>query len=263
MSNGCDPVYPQRFAHAVGNYRTYFTIVPYDDAILTGMLPGDLELATQSITPAGTHPLVFLFGKHFDVRPNIIPFGGMTYLEYICAIPFVQWRRSSNKYQGPFSYMPRMYLNELIPTLLGYMYAYPKQMARMEGNPPTDSHYGVRTLLQDEALIEGSFNRSGPQLPPADFPNFANVRAVFEQPFVGKYEIGPYVCSKLTFKLDQAIIQSCTAEVEVERAFVPGLELGSILRPGIDTDPLGSFYMSVPWELTLPFGCDCIDCKQP
>lgn len=261
MSTGCDPVYPSQLAHAVGYYRTYFAIIPFDDAVLTGMLPGELELAPQTMTPPGTHPLVFLFGKHFDVRPNFIPFGGLTYLEYICAIPFVQWRNASHDYKGPFAYMPRMFLDELFPTLLGYMYAYPKVMARMSGNPPTDSLYDVRSLLQDEALIQGTFNTFGPQLPPVDFPNFAHVREVFEMPFIGKYEIGPYVCSKLTFKLDQAIIQPATANIEVAREFVDGLLPGSFIRPSIDADPLGSFYMAVPWELTLPFACQCIGCK--
>ena len=260
MSSGCDPVYPKLFADAVGYYRTFYTVMAMDDALLSGLLPSKLELAPQAVTPAGTHPLVFLMGKHFDVRPDFIPFAGMTYLEYICAIPFVQWRDSSNAYRGPFAYMPRMYLNELFPTLLGYLYAYPKLMARIAGNPPTDSLYAVRSLIQDEPILKGTFERRGPELPPDAFPHFAHVRQIFDMPFIGKHELGPYICSKLTFKLQEATLQACDAQIEIQREFVPGLNPQSFTIPGIDSSPLGAFYMAVPWTMTLPFGCDCIDC---
>ncbi len=258
---GCDPIYPNSFPKAVGFYRSFFTMLPFDSAILAALLPPKLELGPQSMTPAGTHPLVLLFGKHFDVRPELIPFGGMSYLECIIAIPNVQWRDERNDYRGPFAYMPRLYLDELWPTLLGYLYAYPKLVARMEGRPPEDPHYRVRSLVKDNPLIHGEFLRRGPQLAPTDWPNFANVRGVFEQPFIGKLELSPYTCSKLTFKLDQASVQPCSADVDIEREFLPGVEPASYLVDGIDVDALGSFYIAVPWELTLPFGCSCIGCK--
>ena len=31
---------------------------------------------------------------------------------------------------------------------------------------------------------------------------------------------------------------------------------------GIEDEAMGSFDIHVPWELTLPFGCDCLECKD-
>ena len=259
--SGCDPIYPSCFLKAVGYYRTYCVVLPFDDAVLQGMLPSKLELAPQSVTPTGTHPIVFLFGKHFDVRPNIIPFFGMTYLEYVCAIPFVQFRDSARDYPGPFAYMPKLFLNELWPTILGWLYAYPKVTAPMTGNPPSDSFYSARTLVGDRPLFEGNFERRGPQQPPSDFPHFAALKQIFEIPFIGKFDWTPYICSNLDFKLDQATVQACTADINIQSEFIPGLEPASYTVDGLDTSALGAFYMALPWDLTMPFACNCIDCK--
>jgi hypothetical protein len=258
MSERCEPVIPDFPIHAEGFYRTWVVVLPYPRASLVEMMPGRLELAPQTMTPAETHPLVLLFGHHFDVRPNFLPFGGMTYHELVTAIPFVRWRDAGrDDYRGPFAYLPRLFLDEVLPTALGYLYAYPKEIARIHGG----RRYTIRSLVKDRSILSGTFTPHGAERAPADEPNFEDVRPIFEMPFVGRYApLGPYACSNLDFELERGELRPCTARVRIERPYLPGLSAGSYRLDGIDEAPLGAFELAVPWTLTPPFACGCISC---
>ena len=258
MTTPCDPVYPQYPAYAVGFYNTHVVNVLYDNDVIDGLLPDELERAPQTLSGPGQHPVTFLFGRHSHVRPNFIPFGGMNYYEFIFAIPFVQWKDpNAYTYRGPFAYMPRMFLDKLFPTILGHFYAYPKELARIHGG----NDYDVHSLLLDKPLLRGEFSPYGAPAPPDDFANFAPIREIFELPFIGQWEFGPYVCSKLTFLLDESMARPSDAVVEIQYEFLPGITPRLFTLPGLDVTPMGSFTLSVPWNLTLPFSCGCIECS--
>lgn len=264
MSQNCTPdsihmpTYPLK---ALGYYRTFGVVVPIDVATAQASLPDELEIMPQDITPSGTHPLMLLFGKQFDVHPNFAPILNMTYLEHVSALPFVRYRDTENDYKGPFAFLPKLYLNELLPTLLGHLYAYPKTWARVAGNPPYDEVYSVHGLLSGDPIVQAVFERSGPQAPADHFEHFAKIRSIFEMPFIGQYEFGSLICSNLNFKIPQATIQSATANVAIQREYIQGLAPSTYQSVGIEDSPLGGFYMATPWELTPPFGCDCIKCS--
>ena len=260
MSQTCEPEYPKFFAEGIGQYDTRVVVQAVDEAIVEGMLPDELELAPQSVTGDGKHPLMMLFGRQSGVRPDFMPEAvGMNYDEFIVVLPFVQWRAEcKKKYRGPFAFMPRLYLDELFPTLLGWWYAYPKELARMSSG----DHYSVDSLVFDRPILRGAFVPYGPTQSPDDFPNFERLRPIFEIPLVGKLDLNPspYRCSHMTFELERATAQACEATVDIMSPFLPGLVPGVYRTAGLDVEPLGAFLLDVPWRLTLPFNCGCIDC---
>lgn len=256
MAHSCDPVYPTYPAHAQGVYHAHAVQVLMSEAVIDGLLPAGLERAPLEQESPGQHPVTLLFGRHEHVRPDFIPFGGLDYEEFIFAIPFVQWEDERMAYRGPFAFMPRMYLDELLPTLLGYMYAFPKEVARIQGG----EHYQIHSLLLDRRIITSDFAPHGPRLAPAEFEHFGAARALFEQPFVGKLDVGPFVCSHMNFHLEQCVVQACEAAVEIEHEFLPGVIPQLILSSGLDVSPAGAFTITSPWTLTLPFPAASIRC---
>jgi hypothetical protein len=224
------------------------------------MLPEGLVLGPQSLFPPGQHPALFLFGHHQGVRPNILHVLGMDYLEFLIAIPHVQWKTATNPYRGPFAFMPRLYLDRLLPVLGGWLYGYAKRRARIRADERT---YEVRSLLGNSPLITGRFTPRGNPGPLSAFPNFAELAELFQQPFVAQTLLGFFCCSHQDFELDQATMQALEADVDVATAFLPGLPTGSRHFSGIDQVPRGAFRIRVPWTLPPPFDCACLRVRFP
>ncbi len=233
-------------------------IPPMSNAAVQAMLPGGLELGPQTLAPAGQHPICFMFCLQKDVRPPLLGLG-LKYLELILAVPFVQWTHPTNSYRGPFIFMPRLYLDRWLPVILGWFYGFAKVRARMS---TAENYYRVRSLLRDRPIISGDFAPHGPIGPPSSFPHFEPVRDLFRQPFVAKSIVGPFICSRFDFHLDDAHMQSIDATVHLTEAFVPGLAVGDFHVPGIDMTPVGAFYIQIPWTLSPPFRCGCLKTGQ-
>jgi len=245
-------IYPHSRIYAVGTYLASAMFLPLKSEAVLAMLPRALELAPQSLTPAGQHPVLLLFGHHHDVHPNFLRIEGMDYLEFVVAIPYLQWRHTRNAYRGPFAYMPQLYLNEWLPVFLGWFYGYAKWRALMRAGPRS---YEVKNLVRDTPLISLNFDTQGPFGPIAEFPLFDALRESFKLPFVGRTLLGFWLCSYLDFKLDKGLLQSITGNVRIASAFVPGLPVGDFHFDGLATQPLGAFRIMVPWTLAVPLEC--------
>ncbi|MEM1348040.1 MAG: hypothetical protein AAGI01_05730, partial [Myxococcota bacterium] len=199
MSAQCDPVYPRFPLSGRGRYEAAVAVMPFDAVLLSALLPEDLELGAQSITVGGSHPLIFLFGHQRGVRPNVVPLGGWSYLEFISIIPFVRWRNERFAYRGPFAYMPRLFLDQTIPTIAGHLYGYTKRLARLSS---TATEYRVHSMGLDKPIVRAELGPSMPPTPPAHSPNFAPLRPIFDLPLIAQYPFGAYVSSFVTFALD-------------------------------------------------------------
>jgi hypothetical protein len=214
------------------------------------MLPNQLELAPQDLTPPGQHPILLLFGRQQHVRPNFLHTKGQDYLEFIVAVPYVQWAVPGYPYHGPFAFLPRLYLDHWLPTVLGWLCGFAKRRAIMA---ETADAYEVRFLLTQKLAIRGNFAGRGDLRPPADFSHFEPMRDVFLLPLVTRMAMGYCVCLDFDWHLDKAQLQAVDGRVDVGHAFVPGLPVDSFVVKGLDDAPLGAFRFVVPWSLTRPF----------
>ena len=243
----------------VGIYFTSAVVLALPDKTARHLLVPGLELGPQNLTPAGTHPLLCMFGYQRDVRPPIHIFPGMDYLEFIAALPWIHWREAASPCGRPFVFMPRLYLNRFLPTVLGWVCGYAKQLARLHMRKTV---YHVRSLFTPGRLITGSFTLRGNPAPPAEFQFFPPIQEVFRQRFIGQGPLGRFVCTEFNFNFQEAKMQAIAAEGDITNECLPGLPAQGYQVPGIDEDPLGAFQLHVRWELTPPFDCSLLEAGE-
>ena len=241
---------------AVGTYRSDCAVVPLPVETVRRMLPRGAAPGPQTLAPAGEHPVLFMFGRHHGVHPVVLPIRGGSYHEMITAVPFLEYGKpGGDPARGPYAFMPRLYLDDWIFVMLGWVYGYDKVRARIEDAP---GRYRVSALLSGRTIVTGHFDPKGDAGPVSGFPNFAAVAPAFQQPFLGKTFLGPIVCSIMTFELEKAVLRSAEARIAVDTAYVRGMPVREFRVPGIDAAPLGAFSIEVPWTLSYPMSCACV-----
>ncbi|MGH8517432.1 MAG: FAD-dependent oxidoreductase, partial [Panacagrimonas sp.] len=220
--------------------------------IVQGMLEPGLTLAPQDLAPAGQHPVLLLFGWQSDVRPNRVPFGGGRYMEFIVSVPFVQHAhpRLHERCPGPFIYMPRLYLDQLFPTLLGiWGYGYNKTLATIQAD---QTDYTVYRRSTQSALISASYQATGATGAETDFPNFSLTRKPYALPLISRTRFGQWHYSFYDFALGQALIQPIEMTIKVYSREVGGLPPGTYTVPSIQKQGLGAFFITTDATISNP-----------
>ena len=171
-------------------------MLPFPRATVAAMLPKGLQLAPQTLTGPDEHPVILLFARQRDVRPNQLPFG-MNYAEFICAVPWAQHSDPALQDLPPLIVPTKLYLDSMPPILLGiYGYGFPKERAAMFVD--MDS-YIIRDAKTDEEIISCSFDRTGPQVRAHDLQMFDQTRAGYEMAMVTRNRIGQWQYSVYDF----------------------------------------------------------------
>ncbi len=220
--------------------------------IVQGMLEPGLTLAPQDLTPAGQHPVLLLFGWQSDVRPNRMPFGGGRYMEFIVSVPFVKHAhpRLDKDCPGPFIYMPRLYLDQLFPTLLGiWGYGYNKKLATIQAD---QNDYTVYRRSTQNALISASYQATGKTGSETDFPHFSLTRKPYALPLISRTRFGQWHYSFYDFALGQALIQPIEMTIKVYSPEVGGLPPGTYTVPSIQKQGLGAFFITTDATISNP-----------
>jgi len=223
--------------------------LPASDAV--AMLTSNAELAAQSLTPPGTHPVILLMGEHTGVRVKFLP-GSIDYREALVSVPWVR-RRGAACGSGPLAHVSRLWLDRLAPVAGGWTFGFPKIWSRVE---MSDTSYGVQSILSCTRLLDARFEARGAPAPTSQFHNFGLVRPIFEQPFLQRLLLaGPSCVEVMDFGLDRATLQPIEATVEARRGFLRGFPTGARELKSIDESPLGAFRLELSWTLTAPMSC--------
>lgn len=237
--------------HAISKYAA--PIVPLEVPVgaIDALLPGGLERCEKPPGATnGTHPVLIPLAHNFDTRPSMFPLFAMNYLEFSVVIPGICRKGCST----PFTYIPILYLNRLLPILLGrIVYGFPKSAARISID---GARYRASTLFTGRELVTANLTPAGEPLPPAEFPHFAAIKPMLEYPIVTHLLGLFYVCSTMRWELDtEARIQPVNGDLRLSPSFFPGLPRSDFRISGIDTTPLGAFYLRTGWTMTLPHHC--------
>ena len=254
--------------------RVQVLVLPAD--AVAKLLPRGLQLAPQPVVPFGWHP-VYVMSSHDKFSAW---FGDMDYDELMIAVPWVQVDDPAATNPGPFVYMPRLYLNAIVPRELGvHIYGWEKQAATITvttAGPRTDyrvmsASAGASTSATSAPTITGTFREiagQGPR-PPGDFANFTIVRQLFEQPTISQaYRIidagafttrsGPFLATTVLFQVDQpgTTVQAIESELVVGPSLTPpGIPPGTYKSAGLDTNELGAFRLQCKIMVSLPGSC--------
>jgi hypothetical protein len=249
----------------VGDYDACVMVFSVDAALVTSLLPPDLELRPQSITPAGKHPVLLFVGEQAQVRGVLVPGEFcrwltpiglcMKFLEAAIAIPYVRQIGVSATIPDHFCSV-KLYLNEALPVYLGRLCGFPKIKGLLSR---TGNSYEVKTESGDP-LLDLTFTPHGAFLAPSAFPHFGPLRPMFEQPHIGQLFslltplLATYVCASMDLRLATATLQSVDISGEITEEFSTVLP-NTFSFGGIENQALGAFRIRTTWELPPPTAC--------
>lgn len=232
------------------------TYVPLDS--LTPLIPQHMELPPSRIHHDGLHPIIYMFGYTQHLHFVWLPMRGFGYLEFAVGIPGLRLKDPRQKYAGPFTFVPRLYLNQLYPTVLGWMVGYNKMMRAMYTE---EDGYHVRYRATPHDILHAKFTPCAPAEHPPRGEHIPHWEYLTMQPQVNLF-LHRYLLF-LHYHLDwpNAIVQPVEADLEVfTDDGIPGLKPGHYHWPGLnmgkvidDRAPEGAFRMWAPFELLAPF----------
>ncbi|WP_170311868.1 NAD(P)-binding protein [Sulfitobacter sabulilitoris] len=223
-------------------------MVPFARQTVAAMLPKGLQLAPQTLTGPQEHPVILLFARQRDVRPNQLPFG-MNYSEFICAVPWVQHTDPALQDLPPLIVPTRLYLDSLPPILLGiYGYGFPKVRAAMTVDMDT---YVIRDPKTDEEIISCSFDRTGPQDAAYKFEMFNQARPGYEMAMVTRNRVGQWQYSVYDFSLGQSLLEPLDMQIRISSDHL-GLPRGTIKPPSIAASPFGAVFLTSDATINNP-----------
>jgi hypothetical protein len=240
------------WAYAYGHLDVTVVVVATPLAELGAQLKAGQRPAAQTMTPAGTHPQVLLFGQHSHVRNWFqSPARGGRYDEWIIATPFLEWTDSRGA-TSAWATMSRLYLDSAWFTLLGWLYAYPKKVARMTATTQP-GRYQVLTFPGSQPRVEMEWEPAGAAMPWPGFPNSEALASLFGQPFLERFFALPWLGSRMWFELATSTVQGARVRARIHdgcaRGFSPqSIDCGSIVE-GIP----GAFRLSCDWMLSRPY----------
>lgn len=266
---------------AYGTIDTRVTVLVLPAADVVKLLPQGLELAPQPVVPSGFHP-VYILSSHDTFQAW---FGDMDYQEMMLAVPYVQISEARGRYPGPYIYMPRLYLNDAVPRLLGvHLYGWEKEAATITNETVGDvTTYTVTNQPGAAPALVGTFREipGVPAQPPSSFsdsPNFTIVRQLFEQPTISqaahilfpdaftRFKPGPLFATTVLYQIDQpgTTVQPIEAELVISSSLTPaGIPPGTYRTPSLLASPLGSFRLQCKQFVTLPGSCRSVDFPRP
>lgn len=252
------PLIPFNHINLIGEGIMRGVTVVLPTAEVQNLLPHGLELGEQRLTPSGTHPILLFFYDMLRVHmsvPTLLP--SMSYREHLVGVPhaYVAPGPMGSARSGPFFFIPRLYLDNYLPTLGGVLFwGFAKQMANIT---ITQDRYAV-SGTSGESLISLDLKPTGDSRPITHYASFEPIYHILCQPLVTQVPlaVGPwFAASMFDKKWSTAELQPLSTVVRIHQAFVPGLPCGRFpaegCAAGIDQSPLGSFVLKTRWRSSL------------
>ncbi|MDO9418444.1 NAD(P)-binding protein [Pararhizobium sp.] len=229
-----------------------FHALPKED--VRTMLPQGLVLSKQSLTPAGTHPVTFLFNRQTNVCPSFLPqfLGFKSYLESIVAINCVEMNGGDGTI---FSFLPALFLDNRLATFSGrFFYGLAKHFAK---NEMTASTY--RTATQQNAPVWAmQFFDCSPACRLVELGNIGLVRALLDTPILTPRGTASWQAMAFDFSVGSAFAAPVSTQIDIFATNGIGLPAGRLISPPFRPDPEetglpGAFRCWTSWTLSNPF----------
>jgi len=243
-----------------GVYNATMVTLSLPRAEVESMLAEGLELGTppDGVLKDGEHPVVFAFGYQTDVRPVIhvgkFPFD-WTYQEFILAVPFVRFAEHPER--GQLTHPVNLYLDDLPPVVLGWVYGLPKQLADSFEVDETSYRIFAKpgNASESQSVVASNWIGHGEKKPAMEFPNFGPLSQGLQLPLVGAYKVPGFMCSNFNWGLDVMQLTAATGSVEVDASFVGQIQPRNVSFVGVDESPISGYLMETKWTMSAPFEC--------
>jgi uncharacterized protein with NAD-binding domain and iron-sulfur cluster len=189
------------------------------------------------------HDLVFVFARQHGVRPGLLPFGGLRYLEVFELVPGVVVESSNRRI--PFNYMPHLLVDALLPVLIGQTaYGFNKQLARIQHS---EGSFDVRGSFGQTQAQFGPIGLPGPI---GSLPDVADLASLLQLPLIGLASDGTFVMSHVHFELHAGTFQRVGGAVSLGAPFGPSQR--QMVFSGNGAPGPWGFRMTCPWRLSMP-----------
>ncbi|MBV8906033.1 MAG: hypothetical protein JOZ22_20540 [Acidobacteriia bacterium] len=256
-----------------GNYGTVVAFLQQKRDLVAQCLPPELMLEETGQPPEDRHPIAVTFGQQNNVRAFVNPpTMGLQYLESVIIIPRVYLRPEVAKqkfgkvlqagqrtYLGPFNYMPRLYLDQLLPTIVGWALAYPKHWGRITS---TDTSLSASTLLTGSPHYQAQITRGKMLTERVDqYQLLSQWLPLLNAPIVSRTIFGKLLFTKFYWPWYYAGLWDVTLNLSVTNSGVPALPPGQYSFSTVSQVPTATAAMSrdfafitgLGWRLLLPF----------
>ncbi len=182
----------------------------------------------------------------------------MRYVEFAVCIPTVRLKDCRlESYTGPFFYLPRLHLNRLYPTILGWGIGYKKRWSRMS---TTENSYSISTLWNSTPLLHAEFRPDGEASDSPKDEKFTRWQNLLAQPHANTYLLDTLLFLHFQWAWNLSKFQSVGAKAKVFTNDIPGLPKGDYEWPPLDMSkwngpeaPTGAFRAMMPYQLLFPF----------
>ncbi len=236
-----------------GHCKGLFAFFSTSENFLQSLLLPELELAPQPYTPPGQHPLLIMFNNTWlETNANLESlaaspdFGiNLNYYEFIVMLPYVQFKDSPHQSDGPYCYLPVLYLNSLAAVLGGRIFwEFNKEMADFSVQP---SDFTISKFSSDTCLLSGLTKLTGLKQPGKSIANFQKITPILQLPVI---EHGPYGYVSSIYEILLNNTDIAPAEIDINNLSSTFLPPGLINSPPITENPLGAFLMDYDWKLS-------------
>lgn len=239
-----------------GHANLHWALVDVPASVAQSLLPAELRLASQPLTDAGRYRIGIALGRHQNVRMVADVFGLMkwNYDEFFLFLPAVEFKGKdpcARSHDGTFAFMPNLYLDDLTPTVIGWIYGLHKELAtfRTSGDATT-----IRQLGHSRLAGTAGPDSDADDTVATDFLRVASGSNPFGTVTVlGKSKLGLYQFADLRWNVGSIVTHSADVRFRFDRSFGQ-LGPGTFDVAGIGDGGTG-FHMEYDWTLKSPVAC--------
>jgi len=232
---------PEPTFDIVGQYEAFIVMTRIDAALARDILQPGMELAPPSGTPAGTHPVMYSFGKHRHVHPDALPVYEFDYDEALVGLPHVRLKGDDTD----CFHMTDVRLNNAVAQGIGRALGMPKHLAEIAN---ADTSYRVADRFGN-ALLRATMTLDGKKFDDTH-KHFRLIADMMQQPVISKVA-GRTIITHFTFDTAHACMIPARLAIEVTTDALAGLPKGSYTFGTIDEAQFGGAYMSVhSWRIS-------------
>ena len=236
-----------------GHCQGIFAFFSIAENFLQSLLPPDLELAPQPYTPRGQHPLLIMFNNTWlQTNSNLESISeklhlglNLNYYELIVMIPYVQFKDETYNSDGPYCFLPVLYLDSLAAVAGGRIFwEFNKEMADFSVKPDS---FTVSKFSSQTNLLSGVTKSTASRQPADSIANFEKIKPILQLPVI---EHGPYGYVSSIYKILLDNVDIAPTEMDINNLDSLFLPRGHINSPAITQNPLGAFLMDYNWKLS-------------